>query len=149
MKPKKIAAAAALFVTSAALPFALLAPKTATSATRGVTVNGGCTGTTPNYTCLGVVGSDFNTANLDGAWFEFGRFTASSMTVTARLKRATYTGTVSTDTASASYASGGHGEIFVQSVNTKQNGWEYDFLWAEFFSTHTAYAPFGVFYEFL
>jgi hypothetical protein len=148
MKPKKIAAAAALFVTSAALSFALLAPKTATSGTRAVTANGGCTGSGQNYTCLGVVGTDFNTANLDGAWFEFQRFTANSMTMTVRLKRATYTGTVSLDTANASYASGGHGEIFVQSVNTKQNGWEYDFLWGEFSSNQTAWGPLGVFYEF-
>jgi hypothetical protein len=148
MKPKKIAAAAVLFLTSAALPFALLAPRTATSGTRAVTVNGGCTGSGQNYTCLGVVGTDFNTANLDGAWFELSRFTANSMTVTARLKRATYTGTVSMDTASATWASGGHGEIFVTAVNTKQNGWQYDFLWSEFSSTHTAWGPLGVFYEF-
>jgi hypothetical protein len=39
--------------------------------------------------------------------------------------------------------------IFVQSVNTKENGWQYDFLWGEFFSTQTGWGTIGVFYELL
>lgn len=147
MKTKKIAAGGALFLASAALPFVLLTPKTAASTTRSVTANGGCTGSGQNYTCLGVVGSDFSTSSLTGAWFEFARWNGS-MTVAAKLKRATYTGTVSQDTASGTYSGGGWSEIWVQAVNTSQNGSEYDFLWGEFASTSTAYGPIGVLYAF-
>jgi hypothetical protein len=149
IKKKMMASAGLLFLASTAVSFASFAPRTAVSGVRSVTRWGGCEQLPSQaWYCLGVVGTDFSTGSLLGAYFEGLRWSTSSFSTTYTLKKQTYTGTIYSDYTTVSYGSGaGSEDAWVEASQVKTNASVWDFLSADINSSvANAMTPIGILY---
>jgi hypothetical protein len=146
MSLKKAAAGGMLFLASAAVPFALLAPRTAVSGVRAVSRWGGCDKYNSGgwWACAGVAGTDFPTSSVTGAYFEFIRYHPFSGSF--NLKKTSYTGTQYVDSVSASFTDSGWTEIWVPANQVRANPSQWDFLATEWSAGSDAFLPYGVIY---
>src|SRR6266576_613792 len=97
MRLKNAVSMTLLFLASAALPLAVLTPRTAFSTVRTFSRWGSCQTEAGGWYCAGVAGDDFYDATLSTAYFDYIIFSGSPVTTGFILKKESYSGTISQD----------------------------------------------------
>jgi hypothetical protein len=92
--------------------------------------------------CRLPAGTAMPVSDLQGVYFDFNA--AANLNYTCSITKMSFTGTVSSDTRNVSYTSAQSADVWVDSVNTKANPSQWDYLAAELSVSSGNLAMFGV-----